>query len=93
MAHTGAIAPLPPQVVAQIKSSISITSLNGVVIELLKNSIDARATKVSIQISRSKGRCVVEDNGSGIAPSEFDVGGGLAKPHRESPEHMTIWTF
>lgn len=83
MASSGAIAPLPPQVIAQIKSSISITSLNGVVVELLKNSIDAGATKVSIQVSRSKGRCVVKDNGTGIAPSEFEPGGGLAKPHRE----------
>ncbi len=83
MAALAPIAPLPSQVVAQIKSSIAITSLNGVVVELLKNSLDASATKVDIQVEASRGRCVVEDNGGGITPSEFLPQGGLAKLHCE----------
>lgn len=81
MASPAAIAPLPPEVVAQIKSSICITSLNGVIAELLKNSLDASAEKIDIEVEYSRGRCVVEDDGLGMPPSEFRPNGGLAKLH------------
>ena len=77
------IQPLPPDVVAQIKSSITITSLNGVVCELVQNSLDANATKVEISVDYSKGSCSVEDDGLGILPSEFQPFGHLGKLYRK----------
>lgn len=78
------IQPLPPDVVAQIKSSTTITSLNGVVCELLKNSLNAGSSKVEITVDYSRGSCVVEDDGVGILPSEFGETGGLGKLYREN---------
>ncbi|KAK7920804.1 hypothetical protein PG985_008826 [Apiospora marii] len=76
------IQPLPPDVAAQIKSSITITSLNDAVCGLVKNSLDAKATRINIFVDYSRGNCTVEDNGDGIPPAEFrDSGGGLGKPH------------
>lgn len=77
------IQPLPPDVIAQIKSSISITSLNGVICELVKNSLDAEASKIDISVDYSRGSCSVEDDGLGILPSEFGVDGHLGKLYRE----------
>ena len=76
------IHPLPPDVIAQIKSSISITDLNGVVCELMKNSLDAGSTKIDITIDYARGSCVVEDDGLGILPSEFGDTGSLGKLYR-----------
>ncbi|KAG9237324.1 hypothetical protein BJ875DRAFT_165155 [Amylocarpus encephaloides] len=78
------IQPLPADVVAQIKSSTQITSLNSVVFELLKNSLDAGSTKVDISLEYAKGNCAIEDNGCGILPSEFREGGGLGKLYHSS---------
>lgn len=78
------IRPLPPDVIAQIKSSSTITSLNGVVYELVKNSLDAGCSKVEISADYSRGGCLVEDNGLGIAPSEFGENGSLGKLYRKS---------
>jgi hypothetical protein len=74
---------LPEDVIAQIKSSTTITSLNGVIAELLKNTLDAGSTKADISVDYSRGGCVVEDNGLGILPSEFGENGGLGKLYRE----------
>jgi DNA mismatch repair protein MLH3 len=76
------IRPLPPDLVAKIKSSISITRLNGVIVELLKNSLDANAQEVNITVDYQRGGCVVEDDGSGIPAAEFEQNGGLGKAHR-----------
>jgi hypothetical protein len=76
------IRPLPPDVVAQIKSSTTITSLNGVVSELVQNSLDAGSTKIDISVDYSRGGCIVEDDGLGILPSEFGKTGSLGKPYR-----------
>jgi DNA mismatch repair protein MLH3 len=76
------IQPLPPEVVAQIKSSTTIISLNGVVCELLKNSLDASSNKVEITVDYSRGSCIVEDDGVGIPPPEFGEEGGLGKLYR-----------
>ncbi|KAN0107884.1 hypothetical protein V8E51_007626 [Hyaloscypha variabilis] len=78
------IRPLPPEVIAQIKSSTTITSLNGVVCELLKNSLDASSRKVEITVDYSRGSCVLEDDGLGILPSEFGEEGGLGKLYHSS---------
>ncbi|CZR69341.1 related to dna mismatch repair homologue (hpms2) [Phialocephala subalpina] len=78
------IRPLPPEVIAQIKSSITITSLNGVICELVTNSLDAGSTKIDVRVDYSRGGCVVEDDGLGIEPSEFGENGGLGKTHHSS---------
>ncbi|KAF3025639.1 DNA mismatch repair protein [Neopestalotiopsis sp. 37M] len=87
------IKPLPEDVVAQIKSSTTITSINGVVDGLIQNSLDAGATKISISIDYSRGNCSVEDNGSGILPSEYASTGGLGKLHYTSrfPAHPSYY--
>ena len=80
--RTPSIRALPANVVAQIKSSATITHLNGVVLELLKNSLDADARTVTITVDFQRGGCTVEDDGCGIPPAEFQDGGGLVKLHR-----------
>lgn len=82
-ATPGSIERLPPDVIAQIDSSVVITSLNGVILELIKNSLDACATKLDVTIDYSRGSCMVSDDGLGILPREFDVEGGLGKLHCE----------
>lgn len=75
------IKPLPTDVVAQIKSSVVITSLNNVICGLIKNSLDAEATKINLSVDYSRGNCSIEDNGTGIPPSEFHDDGGLGQLH------------
>lgn len=81
------IQPLPHDVIAQIKSSTTITSLNGVVLELMKNSLDAGSTKIDISLDYSRGGCLVEDDGLGILPSEFCENGGLGRLYRGYFDH------
>ncbi|KAL1957163.1 hypothetical protein VTO42DRAFT_6306 [Malbranchea cinnamomea] len=81
--------PLPSDVVAQIKSSTIITHLNGVILELVKNSLDARAQTVTIRVDFHKGGCVVEDDGYGIPPSEFQESGGIGRLHHTSKYDST----
>jgi DNA mismatch repair protein MLH3 len=78
------IRPLPPDAIAQIKSSTTITSLNAVVIELLKNSLDAHSTKIDVNVEYDRANCMVEDDGLGIPPAEFKDSGGLGKLYRMS---------
>lgn len=78
-ARRDAILPLPEDVVAQIKSSTAILSLTGVVLELLKNALDAGASRIEAVVDFARGGCSVEDNGLGIAASEFRKEGGLGK--------------
>ncbi|KAI2775900.1 hypothetical protein F4815DRAFT_486352 [Daldinia loculata] len=78
------IQQLPEHVIAQIKSSTTITSLNSVVCGLVNNSLDAEATKIIVSIDYIRGNCSVEDNGLGIPPEEFKPTGGLGKLHHTS---------
>lgn len=83
MGSTGAIIRrLPDDVAAQIKSSTTISSLEHVIVELLKNSLDASSHKIEISIDFKRGGCTVEDDGSGIKPGEFLDNGGLGKAYR-----------
>lgn len=79
-----AIQALPLDVAAQIKSSTSITHLHGVVVDLVKNSLDAGAQTVLVSVDFKRGSCTVEDDGEGIRPAEFEPTGGLGKAHRTS---------
>ncbi|KAH0290071.1 hypothetical protein M436DRAFT_61658 [Aureobasidium namibiae CBS 147.97] len=80
------ILPLPEDVVAQIKSSTTITSLNQVVLGLFENSLDAQATKIDITIDYRRGGCTVEDNGIGVLPLEFRETGGLGRMYHTSKQ-------
>ncbi|TGO63916.1 hypothetical protein BCON_0010g00010 [Botryotinia convoluta] len=90
---------LPSDVIAQIKSSSTITSLNGVIFELVKNCLDACCSRIDIDVDYSRGSCTVEDNGLGILPSEFGENGGLGKLYHSSklnasnPTHGGYGTF
>lgn len=81
---TPPILPLPPEVAAQIKSSITITSLSIVVLGLLANSLDAHARRVDINVDLRRGAASVEDDGIGIPPQEFGEDGGLGKSYHTS---------
>ena len=76
------IQSLPSEVVAKLKSSTSLTHLNGVVVELVKNALDANAHTVYVTIDFQRGGCVIDDDGDGIPPTEFESDGGLGKPYR-----------
>ncbi|KAK1139563.1 DNA mismatch repair protein [Aspergillus melleus] len=75
------IQSLPSEVVAKLKSSTSITHLNGVVVDLVKNALDANAHTVYVTIDFQRGGCVIDDDGDGIPPTEFESDGGLGKPY------------
>jgi DNA mismatch repair protein MLH3 len=79
---TSAILPLPIEVIAQIKSSATITSLTFAILGLVQNSLDAQAAKIDIDVDFRRGGGVVEDDGLGILPTEFDEKGGLGKLYR-----------
>lgn len=81
--NAGRILLLPVDVAAQIKSSISINSLDNVILGLLENSLDARAHKIVVSVDFRRGACMVEDDGDGIPPLEFTESGGLGKPYRK----------
>ncbi|KAL2836255.1 hypothetical protein BJY01DRAFT_222260 [Aspergillus pseudoustus] len=93
------IQPLPSEVVAKIKSSTSITHLNEVIAELVKNALDANAQSIFVTVDYRRGGCVVEDDGDGILPAEFAPDGGLGKIHHtskllsESPVHGQRGSF
>lgn len=83
--HGPVIQALPLDVAAKIKSSTSITHLHEVVVDLVKNSLDAGAQTVLVSVDFKRGSCIVEDDGEGIRPAEFEATGGLGKAHRTSP--------
>ncbi|KAJ5704790.1 hypothetical protein N7536_000479 [Penicillium majusculum] len=78
------IRALPSDVIAKIKSSTSIVHLTGVILELVKNSLDANAHTVFVTVDFKRGGCIVEDDGDGIPSIEFEVAGGLGKAHHTS---------
>ncbi|KAL2833291.1 hypothetical protein BDW59DRAFT_138427 [Aspergillus cavernicola] len=78
------IQPLPSEVAAKIKSSTSITHLNGVIVELVKNALDANAHSIYVTVDYRRGGCIVEDDGDGILPTEFEPQGGVGKAHHTS---------
>ncbi|KAL8650508.1 MAG: hypothetical protein Q9210_003783 [Variospora velana] len=75
---------LPEEVAAQIKSSATLTSLEDVIVGLLKNSLDAGSRRIDVSVDFSRGACTVEDDGCGITPEEFLETGGLGKAFHTS---------
>lgn len=60
------IRALPQDVVSQLRSTFIIQSLPGCVVELVQNSLDARATSVEVAFGVDGWQCHVTDNGEGI---------------------------
>ncbi|KAI4088003.1 MAG: hypothetical protein LQ344_006378 [Seirophora lacunosa] len=79
-----AIQPLPEEVAAQVKSSATLTSLEDVIVGLVKNSLDAGSRRIDVSVDFSRGGCTVEDDGCGIGPGEFLDTGGLGKAFHTS---------
>jgi DNA mismatch repair protein MLH3 len=78
------ILPLPSEVAKKVQSSVRITNLNEVVVELMKNALDANAGSINIIIDYRRGGCVVEDDGYGLPAAEFQAGSGLCRAHSMS---------
>ncbi|KAK3653716.1 DNA mismatch repair protein [Elasticomyces elasticus] len=78
------ILPLSQVAISQISSSKQITTLQGVCLALLENSLDAGASKVEVNVDFGRGGCTVEDDGTGIPLAEFDADGGLGHMHHTS---------
>ena len=78
------ILPLPPEATSGIQSSKYITNLQGVVLSLLENSLDASSNKVEVEIDFRRGSCTVEDNGTGMSSTEFLDSGGLGNMYHTS---------
>ena len=85
------ILPLPPEVAEKVQSSAKISNLNGVIIELAKNSLDAGAGSLSIVVDHRRGGCIVEDDGHGIPAAEFNDGSGMCRPHRKLSFNLFFW--
>lgn len=70
--------------IAHIRSSVVITSLQDVVLGLVKNSLDAGATSIEVHVNFSRGSCEVKDNGCGIAMNDFAEDGALLQQYSTS---------
>ncbi|KAI9734994.1 MAG: DNA mismatch repair protein [Cirrosporium novae-zelandiae] len=87
------IKPLPSETVAQIESSVTITSLGDVIFGLVQNALDGGANNIDVLVDFKRGGCVVEDDGLGISPDEFNEDGGLAKLYCTSRYNQTGQVF
>lgn len=75
------ISPLDVRSRAKLVSSARILSLNEVVLELIKNALDAHARSIEVTLNYATGFCSVADNGFGIPASEFSKSGRLAQEY------------
>ncbi|KAK0861429.1 DNA mismatch repair protein [Friedmanniomyces endolithicus] len=78
------ILPLPKDIATQVHSSKQIINLQGVILALIENSLDAGASKIDLTVDFRRGGCTIEDNGSGIRPHEFGEDGGLGRMYHTS---------
>jgi DNA mismatch repair protein PMS2 len=72
------IKPIEGRSVHQIQSGQVIVDLNSVAKELVENALDAGATTIEVRFKNNGLDSIeVQDNGSGIAPEDFDTIGAF----------------
>lgn len=69
------IESLPVEAVQHLRSSVAITDFASVIVELVHNALDARASKVEISIHASNWECKVADDGVGIKKEDLSYVG------------------
>ena len=69
----GRIVQLSKQTINQIAAGEVIERPYSVVKELVENSIDAGATKISVEVANECRDLRVADNGSGIHPDDIEL--------------------
>ncbi len=86
------IQPLPTEVVHLIAAGEVIDSLAAVVRELVENSIDAGATRITVSLWADQWRVRVADNGPGM---DLDTLKQAALPHTTSKIHdrQDLWNI
>jgi DNA mismatch repair protein PMS2 len=68
------IKPIEGRSVHQIQSGQVIVDLNSVAKELVENALDAGATAIDVRFKNNGLDAIeVQDNGTGIAPEDFDT--------------------
>lgn len=68
------IKPIEGRSVHQIQSGQVIVDLNSVAKELVENALDAGATTIEVRFKNyGLDSIEVQDNGSGIAPEDYDT--------------------
>lgn len=81
----GTVSALPPAVVQRIASGEVAHDIGDVLLELIENAIDARASCINIDIDTRTRSVTVHDDGDGISASSPDVLLQLGKqPHMTS---------
>ena len=80
------IQPLPSDVVNLIAAGEVIDSLAAVVRELIENSLDAGATRISLSVCPERWRVQVVDNGAGMSLTNLK---NCAKAHSTSKIHTS----
>jgi len=66
---------------AKIRSAVQILSLTDVIVELVKNALDAQASSIKVVLNYAAGFCSVLDDGYGIPANEFSENGRLAQAY------------
>ncbi|KAL9241515.1 hypothetical protein vseg_015621 [Gypsophila vaccaria] len=90
------IKPLSEAVLSSVRSGFIISSLANVVEELVYNSLDAGARKVSVLVGVNNGYIKVEDDGSGINRDGLMLLGeryATSKGHHLNKEDDSVGTF
>lgn len=67
------IEPLPPTLSERLNSQTHVVSITSALKEVVQNSIDAKATTITIQLNLYSMHFVVIDNGIGLLPAELDL--------------------
>ncbi|TGZ85281.1 hypothetical protein EX30DRAFT_361150 [Ascodesmis nigricans] len=79
------ILPLPADVRARIRSTITILDLKSAISELIQNSLDAAATSITITANLARNSCAITDNGHGIPASQLESVGTLYNTSKYPP--------